>query len=112
VTGCEKRRASALTGGLRLHSAAVGTPVHRSPGPAQRKGWSVIAPHRGDEQVVRDMPFDDTDADANLGKDRSVRALRFGHPPRVGVSLAILRHNAIDTSQHRQLPIETAPPGK
>jgi hypothetical protein len=35
----------------------------------------VIAPHRGDEQVVRDMPFDDTDADANLG--RGTQRARF-----------------------------------
>jgi hypothetical protein len=71
----------------------------------------VIATHRGDEQVVCDMPFAGTDADANLGKGRSVRALRFGQPPRVGASLAMLRHNVIDASQHRQLPIEMALPG-
>ena len=72
----------------------------------------MIAPHRGDGQVVRDMPFDDTDADANSAKCRSVRALRFGQPPGVGTSLAMLRHNVIDTSPHCQLPIEMALPGK
>jgi hypothetical protein len=110
--GCEKRRASVLTGALRLHAVAVGTQCTARLARHNEKGWSVIAPHRGDEQVVRDMPFDDTDADANLGRGSSVRALRFGQPPRVGVSLAMLRHNVIDTSQHRQLPIGMALPGK
>jgi hypothetical protein len=99
-------------GALRLHSVALGAPLHRSPGPAQRKGWSVIAPHRGDECVVRDMPFDGNDAGANFGKGWSVRGLRFGRPPQVGASLAMLRHNVIGTSQHRQLPIAMALPGK
>jgi hypothetical protein len=72
----------------------------------------VIATHRGDEQVVCDMPFAGTETGANLGKGRNVRALRFGQPPRAGASLAMLRHNAIGTSQHRQLPIEMALPGK
>jgi hypothetical protein len=74
----------------------------------------VIASHRceaHDEQVVRDMPFADTDAGANLRKDWSVRGLRFGQPPRAGASLVMLRHNAIGASQHRQLPIEIALPG-
>jgi hypothetical protein len=92
VMGREKRRASGPMGALRLHSAAVGAPLHRSPGPAQRKGWSVIG--------------------ANFGKGWSVRGLRFGQPPQVGASLAMLRHNAIGTSQQRQLPIAMALPGK
>jgi hypothetical protein len=49
---------------------------------------------------------------ANFGKGWSVRGLRFGQPPQVGASLAMLRHNAIGTSQQRQLPIAMALPGK
>jgi hypothetical protein len=44
----ENRRAPAQIGALRLHSVAVGAPLHRSHGPAQRKGLSVIEPHVGD----------------------------------------------------------------
>jgi hypothetical protein len=34
----ENRRASALIGGLRLHSVAVGAPLHRSPGQHNERG--------------------------------------------------------------------------
>ena len=110
--GVRKAARSGLDGCITIAAGGgrrAAAPLSR---PGTTKGWSVIAPLRGDEYLVRDMPFDDADAGANFGEGWSVRGLRFSQLPQVGASPAMLRHNAIGTSQQRQLPIAMALPGK